>query len=141
MAIRTRLLILLLGTALAPLAVTSLAHQVSLRIARNRLAANMRQVLDENAKQALEEQLRGYVEVLSRENELVQALLRRQVREIELVLAGTASNEPLNRTDSTFGFDPNLSVTNEQIHPFFQGERAFQQSFLSGNPLENNQAV
>ena len=81
MTIRTRLLILLLGTALVPLVITSVAHQLSLRWARQRLSTNARTTLDAMAQQALLEELRGCVEVLLREKQLVQALLRRQARE------------------------------------------------------------
>ncbi len=120
MAIRTRLLVLLLITALVPLALTSLAYQISLRFAQRRLTENTRQVLDTNAKQALLELLQGHVEVLLRDRKLVQSLLKRQAKEVELALSAPHTGEDLQHTRSTFGFDPNLTISSAQTHPLFQ---------------------
>lgn len=120
MAIRTRLLLLLLGTALAPLAVASLSHHISLRIARQRLTTQSREALDKTAKAALQEQLRGYVEVLLREKRLVQSLLQRQAREIELALAGVAPAQTGSIKGSMFGLHPELEMKDDQIHPCFR---------------------
>lgn len=120
MAIRTRLLVLLLLTALVPLAVTSVAHQISLRVAQRRLTENTREVLDTNARQALQEQLRSHVEVLLREKRLVQSLLERQAREVELALFESDRSNGHDRTDLTFGFDPDLTISTTQMHPLFR---------------------
>jgi sigma-B regulation protein RsbU (phosphoserine phosphatase) len=87
MTIRNRLLILLLAIALTPLIVTSALQQVSIRMARGRLASATRETLEKAAQQTLQEQLYSHVEILDRERRLTDALLRRQVREVELRLA------------------------------------------------------
>jgi sigma-B regulation protein RsbU (phosphoserine phosphatase) len=120
MTIRTRLLILLLGTALVPLAITSLSHQISLHLARQRLTANAHETLDKNAQDALLEELRGYVEVLVREKRLVSSLLQRQAREIELALAQPTTASLTAASYGTFGHNPELTLETAQIHPSFQ---------------------
>ena len=87
MTIRNRLLILLLAIALTPLVMTSILQQISIRMARDRLASRTRETLDTAARQTLQEQLYSHVEILERERQLTDALLRRQVREVELRLA------------------------------------------------------
>ena len=87
MSIRNRLLLLLLAIALTPLVVTSVLQQVSIRMVRARLASRMCEELDSEARQALQEQLNSHVEILERDRHLTDALLRRQVREVELRLA------------------------------------------------------
>jgi sigma-B regulation protein RsbU (phosphoserine phosphatase) len=87
MTIRNRLLLLLLAIALTPLIVTSVLQQVSIRMASDRLASRTRESLDTAAQQTLQEQLHSHVEILERERQLTDALLRRQVREVELRLA------------------------------------------------------
>jgi len=87
MTIRNRLLILLLVIALTPLIATSVLQQVSIWMARNRLASATRETLEKAAQQTLQEQLYSHVEILERERLLADALLRRQVREVELRLA------------------------------------------------------
>ncbi len=91
MTIRNRLLVLLLAIALTPLIVTSVLQQVSIRMARDRLATGMRETLEKAAQLALQEQLYSHVEILERERRLTDALLRRQVREVELRLAHLTS--------------------------------------------------
>lgn len=120
MTIRARLLILLLATALIPLALTSLTHQISIRMVRHRLTANTRNALDTNARQALLEHLQGYVEVLTREQQLARALLNHQAREIELALSRTTEAPITDWTENSFGFDPNLTIGQASIHPAFQ---------------------
>lgn len=88
MTIRNRLLVLLLMIALTPLVFTSALQQISIRVARNRLASRTREALDGNARLALLEQLGSHVEILERERQLADALLARQAREVELHLAG-----------------------------------------------------
>ena len=119
MTIRARLLIILLITALMPLAVTSMAHQVSIWLARSRLATHARQALDTNARQGLQEQLEGRVEIIKGERQLAHALLRRQVREIELALAAPAYADKSDFNDSTFGYDPSLASASPLYHPLF----------------------
>lgn len=87
MSIRNRLLVLLLTIALTPLIVTSVLQQVSIRMASDRLVRRTRETLDAAARQTLQEQLYSHVEILERERQLTDALLRRQVREVELRLA------------------------------------------------------
>ena len=87
MKIRTRLIVVLLTTALVPLLITSIVHQTSIRLARQRLAKNTQSTLDRAARQTLQEYLHGHVEVMIRERQLAQALLTRQAREIELALS------------------------------------------------------
>jgi len=121
MTIRARLLIILIVTALMPLALTSLSHQVSIWLARGKLAEHTRQALDTNARQTLQEQLQGHVEIIQREMQLTRALLQRQAREIELALCAA----PLHQADeeiqsSSFGFDPECSVPSALVHPFFR---------------------
>ncbi|MFC1760753.1 PP2C family protein-serine/threonine phosphatase [Planctomycetota bacterium] len=120
MTIRTRLLVLLLGTALVPLAIISLSHHIALRWARQRLTTNTRETLDSMAQRTLLQELGGYVEVLVREKQLVQALLQRQAREIEWALAQTSSTHEQPLSETTFGYDPNLQLSMEQYHPCFQ---------------------
>lgn len=119
MTIRARLVVILIVTALMPLALTSLAHQVSIWLARGRLSAHARQALDTNARQALQEQLEGHVEIIKREMQLTRALLKRQAREIELALAAPVYAEKCDFHASTFGHDPNLFVLPAQYHPSF----------------------
>ncbi len=87
MTIRNRLLVLLLAIALTPLIVTSALQQISIRVARSRLAARTMETLDANARLALLEQLQSHVEILERERQLADALLARQAREVELRLS------------------------------------------------------
>ncbi|MCL5282563.1 MAG: SpoIIE family protein phosphatase [Planctomycetes bacterium] len=87
MTIRNRLLVLLLAIALTPLIVTSVLQQVSNWMARSRLSSATRETLEKAAQQTLQEQLYSHVEILERERRLTDALLRRQVREVELRLA------------------------------------------------------
>jgi phosphoserine phosphatase RsbU/P len=119
MTIRARLLIILLITALMPLAVTSMAHQVSIWLARSRLATHAREALDSNARQGLKEQLEGHVEFIKRDRQLAQALLRRQAREIELALAAPAYADKSDCNDSTFGYDSSLATASSLYHPLF----------------------
>ena len=93
MTIRNRLLLLLLAIALTPLLVTSMLQQISIRVAKNRLAIRTREALDENARLALLEQLHSHVEILQRERQLADALLARQAREVELRLAALVPPE------------------------------------------------
>jgi len=121
MTIRIRLLIIMLITALVPLIVTSLAHQVSIRVAKDRLYEKTREALDQTARQALQEQLRGHVEVLNRDRQLAQALLQRQVREAELAFSTIPTGRAVwDRSANTFGFDPDVSVAREAMHRTFQ---------------------
>lgn len=119
MKIRTRLIVILLTTALVPLLITSIVHQTSIRLARQRLAENTRSTLDRAARQTLQEYLYGHVEVMIRERQLAQALLTRQAREIELALSAAPTPGSVSSQETRFGFDPNLFVVEAQIHPFF----------------------
>jgi sigma-B regulation protein RsbU (phosphoserine phosphatase) len=87
MTIRNRLLVLLLAIALTPLIATSVLQQASIWMARTRLSSATRETLEKAAQQTLQEQLYSHVEILERERQLTDALLRRQVREVELRLA------------------------------------------------------
>ena len=112
MTIRNRLLVLLLAIALTPLIVTSVLQQASTRMARSRLSSATRETLEKAAQQTLQEQLYSHVEILERERQLTDALLRRQVREVELRLAHLtpppASAELPGRIDRPrFPPDPN----------------------------------
>jgi len=120
MTIRTKLLIILVATALVPLGLTSLTHQVSTWIARDRLTANARKVLDTNARRALQEHLQSYGEILQRDRQLARALLERQAGAIELALAAQDVPEQISLTESTFGFDPNLTVHSSMYHQHFR---------------------
>ncbi|MBN2129133.1 MAG: SpoIIE family protein phosphatase, partial [Sedimentisphaerales bacterium] len=62
-------------------------QQISIRVARGRLASRTMAALDANAREALQEQLQSHVEILERERQLADALLARQAREVELRLA------------------------------------------------------
>ena len=119
MKIRTRLIVVLLTTALVPLLITSIVHQTSIRLARQRLAKNTQSTLDRAARQTLQEYLHGHVEVMIRERQLAQALLTRQAREIELALSAALTPASISPDKTRFGFDPNLFVVEAQIHPFF----------------------
>ncbi len=99
MTIRNRLLVLLLAIALTPLIVTSALQQISIRVARNRLASRTREALDANARLALQEQLQSHVEILERERQLADALLARQAREVELRLAELTPPETSDTRD------------------------------------------
>ena len=99
MTIRNRLLVLLLAIALTPLILTSLLQQISIRVARSRLASKTMETLDANARQALLEQLRSHVEILERERQLADALLARQAREVELRLADLTPPETSDTRD------------------------------------------
>lgn len=119
MTIRNRLLVLLLSIALAPLILTSLVHQISIRVARGRLTANTRQALDTNARMALPIQLGYLVDILEGDRRLILALLKRQVREVELALAASEVPEDPDFTDNRFGFDANLTNSPQLHHPYF----------------------
>lgn len=103
MTIRNRLLVLLLAIALTPLILTSALQQMSIRVARNRLASRTREALDANARLALLEQLGSHVEILERERQLADALLARQAREVELRLASLTPPVEPNRVEGFFG--------------------------------------
>jgi len=120
MTIRARLVVILIVTALMPLALTSLAHQVSIWLARDRLAEHARQALDNNARQTLQEQLQGHVEIIESEAKLTKALLQRVAGEIELALCGPLSGTDEEILASTFGFDSECSVAPDLVHPVFR---------------------
>jgi phosphoserine phosphatase RsbU/P len=120
MTIRTRLLIILVATALIPLGLTSLTYQVSTRVAHKRLTTNTRDVLDTNARRSLQEHLRSYGEILQRDRQLGGALLERQARDIESALAAEDVPEQISLTKSTFGFDPNLPAPSSMYHQHFR---------------------
>jgi phosphoserine phosphatase RsbU/P len=119
MKIRTRLLLILLGTALTPLLFTSLMHEFSTQVARRKLSQITQETLDKTARKGLQEHLHGHVDVLVSNKQLVQALLERQAREIELALT-TPSSSSSGLHPDTLGFDPNLIVMGEDMHPVFQ---------------------
>ena len=120
MTIRNRLLILLLSMALTPLILVSVVYQISIRIARHRLAANTKQALDVDARLALQEQLRSHVQILKRDRQLVVALLERQAREVALALSGGQLAENLSFTENTFGYDANVPTSPELYHSYFR---------------------
>ncbi len=102
MTIRNRLLVLLLAIALTPLIVTAVLQQISIRVARSRLASRTMEALDANARLALQEQLRSHVQILERERQLADALLARQAREVELRLADLTPPAEANDARDTF---------------------------------------
>src|SRR4030042_223774 len=103
LTLRNRLLVLLLAIALTPLILTSVLQQASIRVASNRLTSRTREALEASAQGTLQEQLHSHVEILGGERKLTDALLRRQVREVELRLANLVpppvSAEPRGRMD------------------------------------------
>jgi|GEM_PF-444588 len=107
MTIRNRLLVLLLVIGLTPLIVTSLVQQVSIRVARDRLASRTRETLEANARLELQEQLQGHVQILDRDRQLVDTLLSRQAREVELRLT-RLTPPPVPPTPPARPFDPNF---------------------------------
>jgi len=120
MTIRLRLLIILLVTALTPLVITSLTHQVSIRIAKRHLTTTTRENLDANARLALQELHQSHVALLQKDRQLADALLAGQVREIEKALSLCHLAPKADVTNNTFGLDPNIFVAVEAYHPYFQ---------------------
>ena len=120
MTIRLRLLIILLVTALTPLVVTSLTHQISIRIAKHHLAATTRKHLDINARLALQELHQSHVALLQKDHQLTNALLASQAREIERALSLCHVAPDADIKSDTFGFDPNITVAFNGYHAHFQ---------------------
>ncbi len=108
MGIRNRLLILLLTVALIPLLAVTALHQVSIRLARQRLGSRTREALDSSARRALEQLLYSHAEIFARERQLVDSLIHRQAREVEIRLAQEAL-EPSTDGGAGFGFSPDLA--------------------------------
>ena len=91
MAIRNRLLILLLTVALIPLLATIILRQISIRVARQRLAIRTSEALDASARRGLAQLLNDRAAIFARERQLVDALIDRQAREVEMCLAVDAN--------------------------------------------------
>ncbi|MCF7975952.1 MAG: SpoIIE family protein phosphatase [Phycisphaerae bacterium] len=120
MTIRIRLLIILLVTALTPLVITALTHQISIRIAKHHLITSMRKNLDDNARLALQELHQSHVALLQRDTRLMEALLAGQGREIQQALSSSSLAAKAAITGSTFGYDPTITITRDAYHPLFQ---------------------
>lgn len=121
MTIRLRLLIILLVTALTPLVLTSLTHQISIRIAKHHLATTTRAHLDANARLALQELHQSHVALLQKDRQLTEALLASQAREIENALSTCSTADTIElESNNSFGYDPNITVPLASYHPYFQ---------------------
>lgn len=124
MTIRIRLLIVLLVTALAPLVLTALTHQVAIRMTKRKLTETLTQRLDANARLALQELHQSHVTLLQRDRQLSEALLAYQAREIEQAFTQSPLETPEaadpNRITATFGYDPNLAVAANAVHGYFR---------------------
>ncbi len=108
MRIHAKLLILLLAMAMTPLIVISAFHQISIRMGRRRLISRIHSTLDANAKQVLQEILDNCDEILQRESRLVEALIRRQAREVELRLSEQPETPVPTLAGTTYGLDESL---------------------------------
>ncbi len=120
MSIRLRLLIILLVTALTPLVITSLAHQISIRIAEHQLTAIVRKNLDTNARRALQELHQAHVALLQKDTQLTEVLLASQAREIQKALSQCSQVTEARVEEDTFGYDPNIALATDAYHPYFQ---------------------
>ena len=124
MTIRIRLLIVLLVTALAPLVLTALTHQVAIHMAKKELTQTLTQRLDANARLALQELHQSHVTLLQKDRQLSEALLAYQAGEIERAFAQNsmpvAKAAELNRSNATFGYDPNLVVDADAVHSYYR---------------------
>lgn len=107
MKIHRKLLLLLLVMTVTPLVVISAFRQIALRLAHERLTDNIQKTLVSNAGLQLQQLLDGCGEILAREVQLMDALVRRQAREAELLL----SREPKDCVvDNGYGDGPNATV-------------------------------
>lgn len=109
MTIRRKLLMLLLAMALIPLILVSLFHQISIRLARQRLTGRIQSTLDSNAVRGLHEMLESYDDIFQREARLVEALIHRQAREVELRLSQQPQAHTPSEAIGSYGFDENLA--------------------------------
>ena len=87
MKIRRKLLLLLLVTTVTPLVVISAFRQITLRLARQRLTGKIQATLVSDAGLQLQQLLESYDEILVREVQIMDALIRRQAREVEFRLS------------------------------------------------------
>jgi sigma-B regulation protein RsbU (phosphoserine phosphatase) len=94
--------------ALTPLVVVSAFHQLSIRLARRRLAGSIQRTLDANARQGLLEILGNCDEVFQRESRLMDVLIGRQAREVELRLAQEPEDPTAAWAVETYGLDETL---------------------------------
>ncbi len=108
MTIRKKLLLLLLVTTLTPLVTIAMFHQVSTWVTRQRLTHRIQSTLDSTARLGLQQILRSYDEIFQREVLLMDSLVRRQAREVELRLALGSTGSVSNDIETTYGFDENL---------------------------------
>lgn len=98
---------MLLGMTLTPLVGISVFRQITIRLTRERLTDNIRKTLVSNASLQLQQLLDGCGEIFAREVQLMDALVRRQAREAELLL----SREPKDRVvDDGYGDVSNATV-------------------------------
>ena len=108
MSIRKKLLLLLLAIALTPLSVTFVMRQISFRMARKQIVSRMREALDRNSKLALQQLLENYDQVQHGERQLLESLIRRQAREVEIRLSQEPVDSVVDSIVDDYGFDPGL---------------------------------
>ncbi len=94
MKIRWKLLILLMGIALASLLAATLLHNYMARRLGNHLAANTRDMLIRNARQQLQLLVNDYGRTLERSQDALELALRLQVHDVERRLAGDPPASP-----------------------------------------------
>ncbi len=92
MKIRRKLLLLLLVTTVTPLVAISAFRQITLRLARQRLTGKIQATLVSDAGLQLQQLLESYDEILVREVQIMDALVRRQAREVEFRLSQAPAN-------------------------------------------------
>ena len=94
MKIRSKLLILLLAIALAPLVAATVWQRISMRQLGRRLASNTRAALINIARRNLHLRVDDYSQIVNRDKRAVEAAVRLQAREVERLLAEDPPAEP-----------------------------------------------
>lgn len=94
MKFRTKLLILLLMATLLPLGLSFVAQQISMRYYGNKLAQDMKSLLQGNAQTLLQTLTTDYGQVLTRDKAIAEMALRVQTQAVESRLSSDPPQNP-----------------------------------------------
>jgi sigma-B regulation protein RsbU (phosphoserine phosphatase) len=125
MQIRWKAAVLMLAIAGLPLAVTAWLDVRALRGLGQELAAQSAQALTEHARESLDQLADDYARLVRREQQLVEALLREQAREVERLLADLEeSAAAVHFVDDFQNDDPDLQLTTDPKYSYLDDSGA-----------------
>lgn len=115
MSLRSKLLLLLLGIAVAPLLLIAWLDLDAMTALGSRLAAQTGAALADQTRLSLERQADTFARLMSRERELVELLVRLQAREVERALA--APDAPRRSVFESADFDAGNPALQLEVRP------------------------